>query len=427
MNPAKDVPPRSKALDNPFNASHSVHSMESWDRAQTVIQLRAELKRRGFPQIGKRDQLVKRIKDHNEWILTPKGRREIYHRKLDIYQKRALAEVVAFEPFSRLPVELRLMIWELSLPAPRILSVCGTRLSTGNRYVPKDKLYFPKDDNHPNPAALSACRESRAVALKRYRLCFGTTHLYADLPGGDILHFSQRWSRHSFHDQAGRLGRAFLESTGPHGARWVHYDLANSVVTDLKEVTHVSFYPNMWYEYSLWGNTGADLRKDVKPFSNLQQLSLVTTGRDDSDNIGCWGYGYPETPSHLAFKDNLFLGEDCLHPSSQRAFRVGKSFLENELIEEDKEGRIPDVRVVTIERVTNIPGDDWERDKGEPFVRIITRCLLRFLINHYCSTFLSQRRNPSSSHVDLPDSVPSSIANIPIDDRQNNIPPHSYT
>ena len=332
MNPVEDVPPRSKALDNPFNASHSINSMESWDRTQTVTQLRAELQRRGLPHIGKRDQLVKRIKEHNEWILTPKGRREIYHQKLDIFQKRALAEVVAFEPFSHLPVELRLMIWELSLPEKRILSVGGTRRSTGNSYVPKDKLYFPKDDNHPNPAALSACQESRAVALKRYRLCFGTTHLYADLPGGDILHFGQRWSRcyarAVFHDQAGRLGWDFWERTGPHGARWVHHDLANSVVADLKEVTHVSFHPNMWYEYSLSGNAGADLRKDVKLFSNLQQLSLVTTGRDISDNLACLDYSYPETPGHLAFKDNLFLGEDCVHPSSQGAFRVGKSFLE---------------------------------------------------------------------------------------------------
>jgi hypothetical protein len=33
-------------------------------------------------------------------------------------------------------------------------------------------------------------RESRAVALSRYKLCFGTHETYADLPGGDILYFA---------------------------------------------------------------------------------------------------------------------------------------------------------------------------------------------------------------------------------------------
>ena len=36
----------------------------------------------------------------------------------------------------------------------------------------------------PNPAQLFVCTESRAVALKRYKLVFGTGNVYADSEGG---------------------------------------------------------------------------------------------------------------------------------------------------------------------------------------------------------------------------------------------------
>ncbi|KAF4628802.1 hypothetical protein G7Y89_g9349 [Cudoniella acicularis] len=55
---------------------------------------------------------------------------------------------------------------------------------------PSRRLQFPKHHNPPNPAVLSACRESQEVALKRYRLCFGTHNVYANLDV-DILYFGR--------------------------------------------------------------------------------------------------------------------------------------------------------------------------------------------------------------------------------------------
>jgi hypothetical protein len=224
------------------------------------------------------------------------------------------------------------------------------------------------------------------------------------------------------HEQNGLLGFDF-PSTRLQGG-WVHYNLADSVVADLEKVTHVSCYPNVWYEYALFVNSGAQLRKDLKPFSSLQQLSLVTTGSDESDNSAWFQYNNIDTPGHLVFKDRIFSVED--RPRSRTVFRVGKAFLESELTEEEKQGQIPDVRVITIERVTNIPGDDWKRDLGEPFVRIHSM-LVRCLINYYFSTSLIQHQSHSSNHVDHLGSVRSITTKIPHPDFESRIRPHSYT
>lgn len=53
----------------------------------------------------------------------------------------------------------------------------------------EEVLTFPKRHQPPNPLALSVCRESREVALRKYRLCFGTTNVYANLDT-DIIFFS---------------------------------------------------------------------------------------------------------------------------------------------------------------------------------------------------------------------------------------------
>jgi hypothetical protein len=50
-------------------------------------------------------------------------------------------------------------------------------------------LYFPMNHHTPNPAALSVCRESRKIALQRYRWCFRTPNVYTDLKP-DIIFLS---------------------------------------------------------------------------------------------------------------------------------------------------------------------------------------------------------------------------------------------
>lgn len=60
-----------------------------------------------------------------------------------------------FHHFPLLPIELRLLIWEYSLPSPRIID-------------PYYKHHEPWPRIIPNPAILSVSREAREVALKHY-------------------------------------------------------------------------------------------------------------------------------------------------------------------------------------------------------------------------------------------------------------------
>jgi hypothetical protein len=75
-----------------------------------------------------------------------------------------------FSLFPKLPAELRLKIWKLALPGPRIVEV----------YY--DRAKHPWDENFirfntPPPAALHANWESRRVALEKYWLRLGTEEI----------------------------------------------------------------------------------------------------------------------------------------------------------------------------------------------------------------------------------------------------------
>ena len=110
---------------NPFNHFHD--RRPRWHRSQTVAQLRVELLRRGLPSDGTRAELVARIKTHNLHIINPEGVRERYRRRLTIVKEVEMEAIVPFPQFQLLPVEVRLMIWEYSLPGPRVLTVSNTR------------------------------------------------------------------------------------------------------------------------------------------------------------------------------------------------------------------------------------------------------------------------------------------------------------
>jgi hypothetical protein len=69
-----------------------------------------------------------------------------------------------FHPFTRLPAELRLVVWQYSLPT-RILTV--RTLPTPSPH-PWGRPAFATLE--PQPALLSVCRESRTVALRVYAL-----------------------------------------------------------------------------------------------------------------------------------------------------------------------------------------------------------------------------------------------------------------
>ncbi|WQF84249.1 Putative 2EXR domain-containing protein [Colletotrichum destructivum] len=95
-------------------------------------------------------------------------------------------DAAEFYSFSKLPVELRLNVWRLSLPATRVVSIrCVT--------MPLSEASDSSWGTSPAriPANLHVCRESRQEASKYYKLRFevaGPPKVYFD-PEVDILHF----------------------------------------------------------------------------------------------------------------------------------------------------------------------------------------------------------------------------------------------
>jgi len=334
-----------------------------WDpvnSAKNVQELRGELERRGLSQLGTKVQLIQRIKRHNDWCWSVKGIMKNYHRRRDDVQRAAMERVVPFNLFSKFPTEIRLLIWEFSLLGPRFLNVCDEN-DHANNSRRTDTLRFLEDDNHPNPAALSTCRESRDIALQRYRLCFGTSYLYADLSGGDILYFGRHCHQYRgfFHQQQpnslslrrSHLGSATQETLSP----WV--------VSDLKLITHLALSQNLWWRYrgsyfDDWSLDGAlRLRRHLKDFSNLKEVSIIYIGSEE----GC----FHRTPGTITF-ENVNVPRDEINEYDNEMIRT---FREHDLTEDEKMNGIPEIRIVRTVRIPNIPGDDFNRQLGEPYVR----------------------------------------------------------
>jgi hypothetical protein len=80
-----------------------------------------------------------------------------------------IAPAPGFPRFSKLPVELRLMIWKEALPRPRLVEV--------NFRFKNDEFPFGSElascaTRTSPPAILGVCHESRTEALKHYSMCF---------------------------------------------------------------------------------------------------------------------------------------------------------------------------------------------------------------------------------------------------------------
>ncbi|KAH9240674.1 hypothetical protein K456DRAFT_31705 [Colletotrichum gloeosporioides 23] len=91
-----------------------------------------------------------------------------------------------FHLFLKLPVELRVMIWHLSLPRTRIVSI---QCSTTSLFEMNDSSWGTSPAIIP--ANLHTCRESRQEAMRYYNLRFGVAgppKIFFN-PQIDILHF----------------------------------------------------------------------------------------------------------------------------------------------------------------------------------------------------------------------------------------------
>ncbi|KAF4634256.1 hypothetical protein G7Y89_g3839 [Cudoniella acicularis] len=138
----------------------------------------------------------------NEWTVAISKAREDH----------APAEVPGFKKFEHLPTEIRRMIWDFSLPDPRVLNIhmhieeksfhrCVAYSFTASLLPTSGQLHlddpFTEDQKHhvfekvpKGPTILAVCRESRDVALKRYQLAFGGGHL---LPVRHLV--KKKWER----------------------------------------------------------------------------------------------------------------------------------------------------------------------------------------------------------------------------------------
>ncbi|KAF4458150.1 hypothetical protein FALBO_15065 [Fusarium albosuccineum] len=92
----------------------------------------------------------------------------------------------SFPSFTKLPAELRSMVWAYALPEPRVFEVLDTPHS--NLKTPASAgLTFANSTHEPPPVLAAVCRESRAFVLRQYRpLTLSGTTKYID-PIRDIV------------------------------------------------------------------------------------------------------------------------------------------------------------------------------------------------------------------------------------------------
>jgi hypothetical protein len=93
----------------------------------------------------------------------------------------------SFNYFSRLPAEIRSMIWEYSLPEGRVYEVLDAP-NAKQKTPAQEGLMFANVHPEPPPALAAVCRESRYFVLHHYKpLTLGTTTKYVDLSRDMLL------------------------------------------------------------------------------------------------------------------------------------------------------------------------------------------------------------------------------------------------
>lgn len=102
-----------------------------------------------------------------------------------------------FQQFPLLPPELRNIIWDLALPAPVVYDIYP---ASSTQTTPAEQgLRFVHPSSEPPPALAAVCRESRSLALHRYRpLTLDGTTKYVDLRQDILLLESSLYKMHLF-------------------------------------------------------------------------------------------------------------------------------------------------------------------------------------------------------------------------------------
>lgn len=300
-------------------------------------------------------------------------RKKEYDSKLQAVQAARLAAIVPFTPFKEFPSDIRYIIWKLSLPGPRTICPGNPPLpKTWKSSTPNVKeeeryqsdlraLYFPKEHHSPNPAALSVCRESRDIALKTYRLCFGTPNVYADLKI-DILYFGPWY----FFDMSKFLRWRWYSRYAPGPQTF-----DPPVKADLELVQRVGInYAKGWRAYEEFG--GDRLRKQLVNLKSLREV-LLNDGTGMEDSL-FWEPGQTVVKKYDVklqaridpMYDDWYIGTyaDQLRRASEK---VLPEFRYRDLSAKEKEFGIPEVKLASFGRVPHMPeplsgGDSDDHD-----------------------------------------------------------------
>ena len=93
-----------------------------------------------------------------------------------------------FSQFSKLPFELRDLIWSYALPEPRVYEVLDSPSSAQARNTPSSRLMFADIRNEPPPTLGWVCQDARRAVSHRYKpLVFSGTVKHVDLSRDIIL------------------------------------------------------------------------------------------------------------------------------------------------------------------------------------------------------------------------------------------------
>ncbi|KAI2473686.1 hypothetical protein F4781DRAFT_427308 [Annulohypoxylon bovei var. microspora] len=98
------------------------------------------------------------------------------------------SQPASFPQFSKLPLELRDMIWGYALPEPRVFEVLDSPSSSQSQSSPSGRLMFADVRNEPPPSIARVCRDARQAVLRRYKpIAFSGTVKHLDLRRDIIL------------------------------------------------------------------------------------------------------------------------------------------------------------------------------------------------------------------------------------------------
>ncbi|TVY24017.1 hypothetical protein LHYA1_G007727 [Lachnellula hyalina] len=365
--------------------------MEEEHGWKSLEDMQEELRYRGLPDTGDKSVLMNRLYTLDEENWGPEGRKLDYERRLKVYREKKLAEIVPFLLFNKFPKDVRLVIWEHSLPGPR--TICPGKApkplplssisdpmsldggqpdgdsdpdasaenSTREQGQPVRKkilgrLYFPKSHHTPNPAALAVCRESRYIALQRYKLCFDTPNVYADLDI-DILYFGQ-WMNMNL-DTFWTNPQTNLFSFAP-------VPLHPKVKADLERVQRIGLkYEDGWNGYDGGHSrtrgilTIEQLRKDLSRFIGLKEVFLSHNSEDGGD------YSEPGQTmlEYCGSEDHIQPAPYGGYINNGRETNIKTSWYKEETFTpEEKQRGVPEVKFGVVKRVPNIP--EFKRTSG---------------------------------------------------------------